>query len=83
MSMAQFALKWILSFDEVGTLSHEERWSSTSVLQVTCAIPGCRTAKQVADNVAASAADRLTEEEMEAVNKIYETYIKKHVHDLW
>lgn len=66
MTMAQFALKWILMNDAI-----------------SCIIPGGKTPEQVAQNVAASDFERLNEEAMNGVGKIYEELIKKEVHHLW
>jgi aryl-alcohol dehydrogenase-like predicted oxidoreductase len=66
VSMAQFALRWILMFDAV-----------------TCAIPGGKTPKQVADNTAASDLPALSLETMAAVQRIYDSRIRPLVHQRW
>jgi aryl-alcohol dehydrogenase-like predicted oxidoreductase len=66
VSMAQFALRWILMFDAV-----------------TCAIPGGKRPAQVVDNCAASDLPALTEETMNAVQRIYQDRIKSQVHQRW
>jgi aryl-alcohol dehydrogenase-like predicted oxidoreductase len=66
VSMAQFALRWILMFDAV-----------------TCAIPGGKTPKQVADNTAASDLPALSPETMAAVQRIYDSRIRPLVHQRW
>jgi aryl-alcohol dehydrogenase-like predicted oxidoreductase len=66
VSMAQFALRWILMFDAV-----------------SCAIPGGKTAAQVADNCRASDLPPLTPESMSAVQRIYDEKIRPLVHQRW
>ena len=50
---------------------------------VTCAIPGGKTATQVADNCAASDAPALSEDAMRAVRRIYDERIRAGVHGRW
>lgn len=50
---------------------------------VSCIIPGASRISQVEDNIKASGIPPLTDEQMEAVDEIYQRYIKKHVHDQW
>jgi aryl-alcohol dehydrogenase-like predicted oxidoreductase len=50
---------------------------------VTAAIPGAKTADQVAKNAAASERPPLTPEVMRAVRATYDTLIRKHVHTRW
>lgn len=50
---------------------------------VTLAIPGCRTARHVADNMSASDLPSLSKAEMAAINDIYEDLIRIHVHGSW
>lgn len=66
MSMAQFALRWILMFDAV-----------------TCAIPGAKRADQVEENVAAADFEALTDDTMQAINKLYQETIRPLVHHYW
>ena len=66
MTLAQFALRWILMFPEV-----------------SCAIPGARNAAQVEGNIAASDLPPLSEAQMAAVRRIYDTLIRPQVHPLW
>ena len=66
MTMGQFALKWILSFDGV-----------------TCAIPGGKNASQVEQNCAASDLPDLTRETSAGVRKLYESRVRRFVHDSW
>lgn len=66
VSMAQFALRWILMFDAV-----------------TCAIPGGKTARQVADNCRASDLPPLTPDVMAEVQRIYDEKIRRLVHQRW
>jgi aryl-alcohol dehydrogenase-like predicted oxidoreductase len=66
MSIAQFALRWILMFDAV-----------------TCAIPGGKTAEQIADNSAAADLPPLTSDAMKGVAAIYAEKIAPLVHQRW
>lgn len=50
---------------------------------VSCIIPGASTAQQVDANLAALDFPALTTKQLEAVNAVYEKYIKKAVHHLW
>ena len=50
---------------------------------VTCAIPGGKRAEQVADNCAASRVQPLSEAEMGAVKRIYDSKIRPIVHNHW
>ena len=50
---------------------------------VTCAIPGGKTAAQVADNCAASDLPPLPDGTMRAVREIYDTRIRPLVHQRW
>jgi len=50
---------------------------------VTCAIPGCKRAAQVADNVSAADLPALTDAQMAAVQTVYEQYAKPWVHHNW
>jgi aryl-alcohol dehydrogenase-like predicted oxidoreductase len=65
-NLAQKALQWILSFNEV-----------------SCIIPGASTVEQLKSNIAATVAQPLSKNEIEAVNAIYSKYIKKEVHHFW
>lgn len=50
---------------------------------VTCAIPGGKRPDQVEQNCAASDLPPLSGKTMEALESLYETTIKSHVHDRW
>ncbi len=50
---------------------------------ITCAIPGARRPQQIEDTAKASDLPPLTDAEMAAVRKIYETKIKGQVHQRW
>jgi aryl-alcohol dehydrogenase-like predicted oxidoreductase len=50
---------------------------------VTCSIPGGKRAAQVADNVAAADLPPLTDDQMQAVQTVYEQYAKPWVHHGW
>jgi aryl-alcohol dehydrogenase-like predicted oxidoreductase len=66
VTMAQWALRWILMFDAV-----------------TVAIPGAKNRDQAAGNAAAMNLPPLTEAEMAAVKRIYDSRIRTHVHQRW
>lgn len=51
--------------------------------EVTCAIPGAKTADQTRTNVAASDLGPLTSQQMIEVRKIYNEKIARHVHHRW
>ena len=51
--------------------------------EVTCAIPGARTAAQAAGNAAAALQPPLTPEFMEAAQDVYDALIAKHVAHRW
>jgi aryl-alcohol dehydrogenase-like predicted oxidoreductase len=65
-SMAQFALRWILSFPAV-----------------TCTIPGAKRPSQVEENVAAADLHPISPEVLEQVQNIYDSRIKRLVHQYW
>ena len=50
---------------------------------VTCAIPGAKRPAQVEENAAASDFPPLTAAQMQAVERIYNTYAKEQVHQRW
>ncbi|MDR3426340.1 aldo/keto reductase [Silvimonas sp.] len=50
---------------------------------ITVAIPGAKNQAQAAGNAAAASLPPLSDEQMAAVRKIYDTYIKPHVHQRW
>ncbi len=50
---------------------------------VTCAIPGAKTASQVADNVAAASLPPLPPETLARVRTVYEDLVAPHVHGSW
>ncbi|MFM9010384.1 MAG: aldo/keto reductase [Planctomycetota bacterium] len=66
MTLAQFALRWILAFEAV-----------------TCVIPGARGAARVIENASATALPRPSPETMEAVQEVYDSLIRPHVHHRW
>ncbi len=66
VSMSQFALLWILTFDAV-----------------TCAIPGGKRPDQVAENCLASDLPPLSQETMNAIQRIYDEKIRPAVHARW
>lgn len=50
---------------------------------VSCIIPGASSAQQVDSNLSALQEKDLTAEQLDAVQKVYEQYIKPSVHHLW
>jgi len=66
ITLAQFALRWILMFDAV-----------------SCTIPGAKRPAQVGDNIRAADFPALSSDIIEEVERIYDTYIKKDVHQRW
>ncbi len=66
MSMAQFALRWILMFPAV-----------------TCAIPGARRPAQVEENARAADLPPFSDKTMQAVQQVYDSLVKEHVHQYW
>jgi aryl-alcohol dehydrogenase-like predicted oxidoreductase len=50
---------------------------------VTCAIPGAKRPSQVEDNVRAADLPPLTDAQMAKAREIYDTYIRKLVHQRW
>ena len=73
-------LKVIFNSDEIAKyalkwiLMHED---------VTVVIPGASSAHQVVENVKATQLDDLTQEQMDAVTNLYDTYIKEFVENQW
>lgn len=65
-TLAQFALRWVLMWDEV-----------------TCAIPGAKTAAQAHENVAAATLAPLDATTMAAARDVYDRLIRPHVHHRW
>ena len=51
--------------------------------EVSCVIPGASKAEQVVSNVVASSLPDLRQEQLKEIDRIYEKYIKEHVHQLW
>ncbi|MEQ8688933.1 MAG: aldo/keto reductase [Imperialibacter sp.] len=51
--------------------------------EVSCIIPGASKVEQVISNLSTYDTPPLTPTQIAAMNKIYETYIKKEVHHLW
>lgn len=54
-----------------------------SFKDISCIIPGASTANHVISNLSVYDFPELTPEKIEAMNKIYEEYIKPSVHQLW
>ena len=50
---------------------------------VTCAIPGARTAAQARENAGAAGVPPLTPEAMARVSDIYDQHMRRHVHGRW
>ena len=50
---------------------------------VTCAIPGAKDVRQVADNVRAAELAPLSDEAMARVREIYDRHVRAAVHDSW
>ena len=50
---------------------------------VSTVIPGASKPEQILSNIKAAELPPLTKEQMDAVERIYDTYIKSHVHHLW
>lgn len=51
--------------------------------EISCIIPGASKPEQVHSNLSALSLPTLTEQQITAMNTVYETYIKKEVHHLW
>ncbi len=66
VTMAQFALRWILMHDAVSVV-----------------IPGARTPAQATANADADRLAPLNSDTMAAVDEVYDTLIKQHVHHRW
>ena len=64
--MVQFALRWILMFEEV-----------------SCAIPGAKTAAQANENFSVSEEPLLPMTKMDQVKSVYEQFIRPLVHERW
>ncbi|MES2179877.1 MAG: aldo/keto reductase [Gemmatimonadota bacterium] len=65
-TLAQLALRWILSFPEV-----------------TAAIPGAKTERQVADNIRSAELPPLSADTMASVRVVYDRYIREAIHAQW
>jgi aryl-alcohol dehydrogenase-like predicted oxidoreductase len=50
---------------------------------VSTVIPGASRPEQIIENVKAADLKPLTKHQMDEVERIYNTYIKPHVHHLW
>jgi aryl-alcohol dehydrogenase-like predicted oxidoreductase len=50
---------------------------------VTCAIPGAKRPDQAEANVAAADLPPLSDNQMEAVRRVYDRYVRPHVHHRW
>jgi aryl-alcohol dehydrogenase-like predicted oxidoreductase len=50
---------------------------------VTCTIPGAKRPSQAEENLAAADLPPLSEETMDKVRAIYDTYIREQVHHYW
>jgi aryl-alcohol dehydrogenase-like predicted oxidoreductase len=66
VTMAAFALRWILMSDAVSVV-----------------IPGAKSRAQALSNAAADAVPALSEQTMQALNKIYQERIARYVHHRW
>lgn len=66
MTMAQFAIRWILMFEEV-----------------SCAIPGAKTERQVDENTDAALLPALDPGLMRKVRAVYDRHLRAQVHHLW
>ena len=51
--------------------------------EVSCVIPGASKETQLLNNIEASNFPELNSQEMETINQVYESYIKKQVHHIW
>ena len=51
--------------------------------EVSCVIPGASRKEQVDSNIQASVEPSFTDQEMAEVKKVYEQWVKPHVHPLW
>ena len=51
--------------------------------EVSCIIPGASRVQHVFSNISATGIPDLTPEQIYAMNKIYTSYIKQHVHHMW
>jgi aryl-alcohol dehydrogenase-like predicted oxidoreductase len=51
--------------------------------EVTCTIPGAKTAAQAADNAKAGALPALSETNMAAVRRVYDCHMRESVHPRW
>jgi aryl-alcohol dehydrogenase-like predicted oxidoreductase len=67
VSMARFAVRWVLDLDQ----------------PVTVVIPGARDAEQARGNAAAAAVDALPADVHDAVRAVYAELIAPHVHGRW
>ena len=50
---------------------------------VTCAIPGAKQPEQADQNITAADLPSLTKQQMQAIETIYDQYIRKFVHQRW
>lgn len=51
--------------------------------EVTCAIPGAKTPAQARDNAAAASLPPLVPSDMDRVRRVYDRYLRAHVHPRW
>jgi len=51
--------------------------------EVSCVIPGASKVEQVGSNVIASELPDLNDQQLVEIDRIYDTYIRDHVHQLW
>jgi aryl-alcohol dehydrogenase-like predicted oxidoreductase len=51
--------------------------------EVTCTIPGARTAVQARENSAAADLPPLSDEAMAVAMRVYDRHVRRHVHDRW
>jgi aryl-alcohol dehydrogenase-like predicted oxidoreductase len=68
--------------DDVSLLDLALKWILMKT-EVSCVIPGASKVEQVTSNVVASGMQDLNEQQLIEIDRIYEKYIKEHVHQLW
>ena len=82
----ELGLEAVEALKEVFNTKHLTLYALRWILmfnQVSVVIPGASKPEQVYNNVRASELPALTDEQMKAVKRIYDTYIKPTVHELW
>jgi aryl-alcohol dehydrogenase-like predicted oxidoreductase len=50
---------------------------------LSAVIPGARNREQVAQNASAAAVAPLRDEQLQGVSEVYDTLVRRHVHDRW